>query len=138
MEELPVVKLEDESATDIRTLLDMFYPATCQDVNGMHPTPHYYQKNCPARESLAVWREKDRCWNNNNSNWSYLHLHTEKITQYTPFIYANMEEPYSFFRYLINSQIIQNENWLTRTINIAIKFLMMLGRNGKLLNGWMD
>ena len=41
VEELPVVKLEDESATDIRTLLDMLYPDTCQDVNGMHPTPLY-------------------------------------------------------------------------------------------------
>ena len=35
VEELPVVKLEDESATDIRTLLDIFYPKTNQVGNGM-------------------------------------------------------------------------------------------------------
>ena len=34
-EELPVVKLENESATDIRALLDMFYPNANQVVNGM-------------------------------------------------------------------------------------------------------
>ena len=33
--ELPVVKLENESATDIRSLLDMLYPDTNQVVNGM-------------------------------------------------------------------------------------------------------
>ena len=35
VEELPVVKLENESATDIRALLDMFYPDANQVVNGM-------------------------------------------------------------------------------------------------------
>ena len=35
VEELPVVKLEDESATDITTLLDMLHPDTNQVVNGM-------------------------------------------------------------------------------------------------------
>ena len=36
VEELPVVKLEDESATDIRTLLDLLYPDNYQVVNGMY------------------------------------------------------------------------------------------------------
>ena len=38
VEELPVVKLENESATDIRTLLDMLYPDTNHVVNGMFMT----------------------------------------------------------------------------------------------------
>ena len=43
-----------------------------------------------------------------NPNWSYLHLHTEKITQYIPY-FLEHGRAIQFFRYLINSQIMHDQ-----------------------------